>query len=199
MNKVYPLLMGIGLSLSKAPFEDPHLAEGVEGYAWDDLMEHLDTIAAELGYGDYASASGDFRKRAAIQEVATIAEVREMIRRYFEAGNGQVSEMDALQLIQHLAKSRNYFQPTPDEDALNQRNMVGYFENEEVTTPWEFLGDAKSRAIRTAVQDLKADCYVGDIHLSVYADARSSDTPPPLPRKPGGTKAWFSNIIRKRS
>ena len=167
--------MGMGFSLSKAPFEDPTLAEGIQDYAWEDLFEQLDQISRDFGFSSYEDVMRNAKQRAKIQETATKLEVKEMVRKYFDAGNGQISEMDAIQLIHHLAKARHYFQLTPAEESSNRQSMKGYFEREEATTAWEFLGNAKSSAIKSTIQDLKASCLVGDIRIAVYREEESPD------------------------
>lgn len=196
--------MGMGFSLSKAPFEDPQLADSIQDYAWTDVFEHLESIAQDLGFPGYEQAMRNAKARACIQEEATRQEVRCMVRHYFDAGNGQISEMDAIQLINHLAKARHYFQLTPDEEASNSQSMKGYFESEEASTPWECLGNAKSRAVKSTVQELKAACLIGDIRISVFRenDASESHGEEPLsvdmPRA-SFTKNLFNKLTRRTS
>lgn len=157
--------MGLGFSLSKAPFEDPLLASRIDEFSWESPLDRLNEIASERGYARYRETVDDLSLRSEIHSTALKREAVEIARRYLENGNGQISELDALELVSHIARARQYFQPTPQEEARDRTIRTRYDEDEEAATSWEKLGEIKARAFRETIRDLKEGYYIGDIRM----------------------------------
>ncbi len=159
--------MGIGISLSLAPFEDPLLAVSIEGYLWEDMMEELDRVAFELGYTDYSMVRDRLEDRCLVQSMAIEQEVVGMVRLYMEAGNGQISEFDALELVNHIVMARDYFQLTPQEFKDGSPKKIIGDHGAEYGTLTEMLGEWKAQALRSTISKMTRDCYIGDIRMHV--------------------------------
>lgn len=141
------------------------LAAKIQDFAWENLLERLNGIAREKGLDRYRDAMADYEIRSEIQAAALMREAKEMLRHYLEAGNGQISELDAIELVAHIAKTRQYFQATPNEEEQDRSRRTRYDKDEEAVTTWEKLGDLRSKALRETVRELAHASYVGDIRL----------------------------------
>lgn len=152
----------MSLYFSRSPFEDPDVADHVGEYAWEDLIAELDKVAQEMGFGSYGEVMTDFGLRSAVQARALQRETRQMVRRFFEAGNGLLTEMDAIVLTSQLCRIRGYFECTPRE-TFQDRGLEWRkdFEEESKTFAGR-LGDLKLKAIRSTVEALRQDCYLGE-------------------------------------